>query len=188
MSDYENIILPCGICGQKIDRLYIGLPDGGRTLPEHLFKFCECPVHQDCLVRWEHRLGFSNANFHDFSQLLRDNILRGHILIQTDSWVLSTGRRGPHITPNMKKDYADLTLQLAELQVDTVNPLFVSVLLRDWPFRLYCLWDQWTSYIGGGYRRKYIDQILVAIDVIVAEVRTFASTTEALDNLLHRQN
>lgn len=188
MRDYEHVLLPCGICGKKIDRLFIGLPDATRSLPMELIEFCEYPVHQDCLAHWEHRLTFSKAYFEDSNKRWQDQVFRRHILAKSDTWMLVTGPRGPHITEDTKRDMVEVTLQLAGLQNDTINPVSVSVTLKEWPFRLYCLWDHWTRYIRSGYRTHYIHEILCTIDPIVAEIRTIASTTEALRDLLDRQN
>ena len=64
------------------------------------------------------------------------------------------------------------------------KPQYAVVRLRDWPFRLYSPWADWTAFVEGDYRDDLMGSALEAADEVIAEVRRQAATLEALEALL----
>jgi hypothetical protein len=111
------------------------------------------------LEGWPHREEFSRGYFDVTIESRKQGY--GHLLSQTESWVLVCGPRW-----------------------NTGLPYFAEVRLTDWPFRLYSKWEDWGAYVGGGYREGLEGAALVAADRVMTEVRQIAPDGSALSELL----
>ena len=149
----------CAICGERLDRPYTAT--SGCAFPEAhpLWRYCDAPLHLDCLERWPQRGQFSRGYFDAAVEQRRSGY--GHLLAQGETWVLVCG---PHVEDN--------------------TPYFAEVRLPDWPFRLYSKWGDWPYFIGGGYREGLEGAALSAADKVMAEVREIAPDGPALMRLL----
>ena len=150
----------CAICGERLDRPFTAT--SGCAFPEGhpLWRYCDAPLHLDCLERWPHRERFSRRYF-DLA-VGEHGAGYGHILAGGESWVLVCG---PH-TKNK-------------------TPYFAAVRLPDWPLRLYSRWERWPDFINGGYKEGLGGAALAAAERAMAEVSAVAPDVPALLRLLH---
>ena len=152
----------CAICGEKLDRPFTatsGLAFG----PDHrLFKYCDAPLHFDCLETWTDRLGFSLGYYQGHLQSHQNGY--GSLLYQADNWFLACG---PEVSG---------------------LPYFAKVELKEWPNTLYSKFDKWTKYASGEYQTGLVGEALTSADKIMAEVSKIAPDTNALTNLFRNIN
>lgn len=156
------IIFPgstCAICGERLDRAYTATSGCAFSSGHPLWEYCDAPLHLDCLEDWPHREEFSRGYFESAVESCQQGY--GHLLSQTESWVLVCG---PSCNMGL--------------------PYFAEVRLTDWPFRLYSKWKDWSTYVGGGYRERLEGAGLVAADRVITEVRQIAPDGSALSELL----
>jgi len=149
----------CAICHEQLDRAYTATSGCAFGEGHPLWPYCDAPLHLDCLERWPHREQFSRGYFDAAVESRHAGY--GHLLFQTQSWVLVCG-------PN----------------VNGGHPYFAEVRLTDWPFRLYSKWEAWDEYAAKGYREGLENAALLAADDAMAEVRHVAPDTRALETLL----
>ena len=148
----------CRICDGPLDRPYTAT-SGIAFPPAHrLHPYCDAPLHYDCLATWPDREEFSRAYF--VGSLAGGWRGRGTVLHATASWFLSCGRPVG------------------------ASPFFACVYLRDWPFRLYSQWANWSSFVEDDYRGDLDGDALDAATAVMEEVREVAPTLEALEALL----
>lgn len=146
----------CPICeSTDLTRAYLATSGGFFPEGHELWRFCDAPLHLDCLERWPDRRRFARGYF----DLWRDECLRGHgvLLAERSSWLL---RCGP-----AKAD---------------ADPYYAEVRLSEWPLRLYSRWDEWSHYVAKGYRDGLLGQVLDAADEAMSQVRDVAPTVSAL--------
>jgi hypothetical protein len=149
----------CAICGEPLDRAFTAT-SGCAFGEEHpLWRFCDAPLHLDCLERWPLREQFSRGYFDNTVEGRKRGY--GHLLFQAETWVLVCGPVW-----------------------NTGWPYFAEVQLTDWPFRLYSQWERWDEYVGGGYRVGLEGAALVAADEAMTAVRMIAPALSALSQLL----
>lgn len=149
----------CAICDGPLDGAYTAT--SGCAFPEghDLWRYCDAPLHLDCLERWPQREQFSRGYFEMAVEQRR--LGYGHVLARGASWVLVCGPRA-----------------------EDGLPYFAEVRLADWPFRLYSKWGEWAYFIGGGYKEDLEGAALAAADMVMAEVREAAPDGAALERLL----
>ena len=146
----------CAICEGPLDRPYTAT-SGVAFAPGHpLYEYCDAPLHLDCLAIWPDREEFSRGYF--LGALASHWRGRGTVLHATARWYLGCGPGG--------------------------KPQYAVVRLRDWPFRLYSPWADWTAFVEGDYRDDLMGSALEAAHEVIAEVRRQAATLEALEALL----
>lgn len=149
----------CPICGDKLDRPYTAT-SGCAFAPKHrLWKYCDAPLHFDCLETWKDREEFSEGYFR--SALWTYVTGYGSLLYQTDKWFLACGPKPPKGLP-----------------------YFAEVRLKDWPFRLYSKFEQWTDFVAGDFRDKLYGEALQVAELVMVQVRQIAPDTTALTHLL----
>src|SRR5689334_3462862 len=148
----------CAICDAPLDREFAATSGVAFPRGHRLHPYCDAPLHLDCLATWPDREEFSRAYF--VSALSATWRGRGTILSATPRWFLACG-----------------------LPVGA-TPFFACVHLRDWPFRLYSQWSEWTPYVDAGYRDGLVGAALDAADEVMAEVALEAPTLESLTALL----
>jgi hypothetical protein len=149
----------CAICGRVLDRAYTAT--SGCAFPEGhpLWRYCDAPLHLDCLERWPHREEFSKGYFDSAVEMRR--LGYGQLLARGESWALVCG---PLVSGGL--------------------PYFAEVRLTDWPLRFYSKWDDWSDYVGGAYKVGWEGAILSVADKVMAEVRLLAPDGPALLRLV----
>ena len=147
----------CAICDEALDRPFTATSGNAFPREHRLSRYCDAPLHLDCLATWPDREEFSLEYFvGSFARTWRGP---GTVLRATARWYLGCG---PPVG---------------------LTPYFASVHLRDWPFTLYSRWADWTEFVAGGYRIELVGSALDAADEVMAEVRRHAATLEALEGL-----
>ena len=149
----------CAICGERLDRPYTATSGCAFSEEHPLWRYCDAPLHLDCLARWPSRVEFSRGYFDQTIEMRRAGY--GHILARGQSWALVCGPR-----------------------VINRLPYFAEVRLADWPFRLYSRWGQWADFVSGGYARGLEGVALAAAERVMDEVREVAPDDPALSRLL----
>ncbi|MBN8226152.1 hypothetical protein JYK02_01365 [Corallococcus macrosporus] len=151
----------CAICGSTdLSKPYTATSGVAFPKEDELWRFCDAPLHFDCLARWPHRERFSRGYFDLWKD---DSVLANGVLSGGRAWVL---RCGP-----------------AKREAD---PYYAEVRLSDWPMRLYSRWEQWTDFAAHQYREGLEDEALKAADAAMAEVRKVAADLESLSVLRQR--
>jgi hypothetical protein len=166
-------ITPCAICQGALDRAY--LATSGVAFPEShpLYRFCDAPLHLDCLEEWPHRLQFSQGYFALFKQACQRGYATQLAIASDRSWSLGCGpcRR---------------TCTLKDFDRNRLNdwPYYVQVVLQDWPIRLYSYWNEWEAFVAGEYSKGWEGGALLAAHQRMAVVRTIAPDLPSLERLL----
>lgn len=162
----------CAICGELLDRPYTATSGVFFPYENLLYRYCDAPLHFECLERWPERGTFSAGYF---EMALNDYRLYGNLLIEQDNWILGCGRTRYNKPPEWIS--GSLRNEL---------PHYAEVRLSDWPFRLYSYWSDWDTFIGEGYREGLAGEALKATERIMAEVRQVAPDGRALLGLLEK--
>src|SRR3954463_12402768 len=121
----------CAICHDRLDRPYTATSGTAFPSKHRLFRYCDAPLHLDCLATWPDREEFSERYF---------------VRRLADYW------RGRRETLLKATERCFLVCEPSH----GASPFFASVDLRDWPFRLYSEWPNWTEYIDDGFRHDLI--------------------------------
>ena len=157
---------PCAICGRMdLNRPFTAT--SGCAFPENdeLWRYCDAPLHLDCLARWENRVRFSRAYFDMWRDAAKSGM--GFVLREGSDWMLRCGPAKPSQAPH----YAEIDLV-------------------EWPMRLYSKWGEWAENIARGFCQGLSGPALQAAEHAVAEVRAIAPDQAALSalrqHLLHQ--
>lgn len=156
------IIFPdstCAICDGKLDRLYIATSGCAFPPEHHLWKFCDAPLHLDCLEKWSHRNEFSKGYFEIHLNYCK-NV--GHLLAQHSRWILYCG---PFVSGRL--------------------PYFASVSLTDWPFNLYSELKNWTEFAERDFQKGLSGEALSVAKQTMIEVKRVAPDLPALEKLVN---
>lgn len=167
------IIFPdstCALCGELLDRPHTAT--SGVAFPESnpLYRYCDAPLHFDCLERWPERAIFSAGYFELAVAHFRNN---AHLLIEQGDWVLGAGPTQRNQPPE------GITRRLTN-----DLPHYAEIRLRDWPFRLYTHWGDWDAFLAGDYRAGLAGEALQVAERVIAEVKQTAPNQQALLRLL----
>ncbi|MGE6760612.1 hypothetical protein ACQKGO_21515 [Corallococcus interemptor] len=152
----------CPICGSTdLSKPYTATSGAFFDEGDELWRYCDAPLHLDCLEHWPHRERFSRG----YLDLLRAEAKQGNgvLLAEAPLWLLRCGPAKPEATP-----------------------YYVEVHLADWPIQLYSRWEQWTDYSANTYREGLAGAALKAADAAMAEVRRLAPDMDALRALRQR--
>ncbi|MCL4265265.1 MAG: hypothetical protein KJ069_18760 [Anaerolineae bacterium] len=152
----------CAICDEKLDRPYTAT--SGVVFPrEHLlWRYCDAPLHFDCLETWPHRVEFSLGYFNWWVQNYESGY--GHLLRKENDWILVTG-------PDMSNGMS----------------YFAAVHLREWPFRLYSKWTEWDRFVSSGFPDNLIEDSLQVAEQVMEEVVKIAPDLDSLMYLLEKE-
>ena len=167
------IIFPdstCALCGELLDRPYTATSGVAFPLSDPLYRYCDAPLHFDCLERWPERPVFSAAYFEMAVSHFRN---RAHLLIEQIEWVLGAG-------PTQRNQPSEGFTQ----RFTNDWPYYAEVRLRDWPFRLYTHWDDWDAFLARDYREGLVSEALQVAERVMTEVRQTAPDQQALSGLL----
>ncbi len=152
---------PCAICGVADFRPYTAT--SGCAFPEsdELWRYCDAPLHLDCLALWDKRIRFSRGYF----DMRRDAATSGLGLVLSEGpdWMLRCGPATP-----------------------SSAPYYVEIDLAEWPMRLYSKWGEWAENVNGGLCRGLVGPALHAAEQAVAQVRAIAPDAAALNALRQR--
>lgn len=151
----------CAICKGPLDRPYTATSGLVVDMPLALLKFCDAPLHFDCLEVWPHRAAFSEAWYE--ARVPRDDAGPHPVLIRTARFALVAGPALPGADPH-----------------------YVEVLQRDWPVRLYSRWAAWNEFVKDGFKARLLGASLSASEMVMETVRSAAPDLAAL-TILHRQ-
>lgn len=171
----------CAICHELLrgrgldpDRPFTATSGCAFASTHRLFRFCDAPLHLDCLAAWPDRVEFSLAYFHGSLEGYRSG--SGSLLYASTSWFLACGP----IVEQASTIQARMAWHVGE-------PVFAEVRLAEWPFRLYSKWRQWDAALSGGFRQDLTGPALDAANQVISEVRLVAPTHELLTRLLHQE-
>ena len=152
----------CPICGSTdLSKPYTATSGVFFDEGDELWRYCDAPLHLECLEHWQHRERFARGYF----DLWRDQVTQGNgvLLAESPLWILRCGPAKPEATP-----------------------YFVEVDLAEWPIRLYSRWERWADYAEHPYREGLTGEALKAADAAMAEVRQVAPDLDALRALRQR--
>lgn len=161
----------CAICGKPLDRPYTATSGCAFAPDAPLFRYCDAPLHLDCLAEWPARQEFARAYYEGSLGAYRQG--PGNLLHLTESWFLACG-------PIVEEGSVSAKLLLSQAG----EPVFAEVRLKDWPFRLYSGWREWDHYVLDGFGLGLEGAGLAAAETVMAEVRAVASSQTALAELL----
>lgn len=178
----------CAICDQPLSRPYIDTWGTFFEPNDPLFRYCDAPLHIDCVADWPHRVEFSNGYFAMWRENYRDG--GGNLLVEREDWMLVTGPVGPHIKPDMKPAFVKIMLEMSGRTEDTLDPIYAEVITANWPLRLRSDWLQWDQFISGLDDVTPEDAANVEAKRVLLEVREIAPNLEVLRKLLinHQRN
>ncbi|MEP7288628.1 MAG: hypothetical protein ABI947_22980 [Chloroflexota bacterium] len=172
----------CMICGKTLNRPSFATW-GVWLEPKHpLFRYCDAPFHIDCMANWTQRIEFSRSYFEMWRDVYRGSM--GNLLIEQENWMLVTGPAGPHITPDMKADFAKILLDVSGRSEDTSEPFYAMVITANWPLRLRTEWLNWDAFVLGGYREHLVDGALLEASQIMTAVARIVPDLTTLRGLL----
>ncbi|HEY2405346.1 MAG TPA: hypothetical protein VGI10_05070 [Polyangiaceae bacterium] len=161
----------CGICGERLDRPYTAT-SGCAFEPRHLlFRFCDAPMHLDCLAAWPHREQFSKGYYDGALQAYATRL--GSVLHLAEDWFLACGPTVDANSPSVKY-----------MGARPGEPVYAEVRLVRWPFRLYSKWAEWDEYVTRGYCEGLEGVALDAAVNAMSEVATICPSQSALSALL----
>ena len=162
----------CALCREPLDRPYTATSGVVFPAGSHLYRYCDAPLHFDCLERWPDREAFSAGYFDRALTHFRD---RANLLVERANWILGCG-------PTRRNQLPDGMAQ----RLDNDLPYYAEVCLSDWPFRLYTYWSDWERFLAGGFREGLAGEALQVSERVVGEARRFAPNEEALSDLLEK--
>ena len=160
----------CALCDELLDRPYMATSGVAFPPPSPLYRYCDAPLHFDCLERWPDRKAFSAGYFDAAVSHFRDH---ANLLVERPDWVLGAGPTRHNQPPAGTRQRS-----IREL------PYYAEVRLPDWPFRLYTHWDAWDAFLVGSYREGLAGQSLQVSEHVMEEVRQIAPNQQALLDLL----
>ena len=153
----------CALCGALVrERPYTATSGVAFESTHPLFRYCDAPLHFDCLERWPQRVAFSQAYF--FGPVAMSVCVppeRRALLYFGGELALLCG---PATPPE--------------------SPYYAEVLLRQWPCRLYSKLAEWPDFVAGGYRTPLVGEALVAAEQAMTTISTLAPDLPALEGLL----
>jgi hypothetical protein len=161
----------CAICEKPLDRPYTATSGCAFESDHHLWRYCDAPLHLDCLSDWPLRREFSRGYYDRSLGAFRAGPRGGTVLVVRDAWFLACG---PVLEDNQ-------TTRL--LKATPGAPYYVEAVLADWPLRLYSRWHAWEGYIDGGFRQTLVGPALDAAEQVISELHLLAPTSAALDKL-----
>ena len=160
----------CALCGELLDRPYIATSGVAFPLVSPLYRYCDAPLHFDCLERWPDREAFSAGYFESALARFRDH---ANLLVKRADWILGAGPTRHNQLPG------GMTRPL-----DNDLPYYAEVRLPDWPFRLYTQWLDWEAFLAGGYREGLAGQALQVSEQVMGEVKQIVPNRQRLSGLL----
>lgn len=147
---------PCAICGETdLNRPFTATSGCAFPPSDELWRFCDAPLHLDCLAGWDQRVRFSRAYFDMWREAARNGM--GLVLREGNGWMLRCG-------PSMPGE----------------APYYAEIDLVEWPIRLYSRWNDWTESLSGGFVRELVGPALHAVERAIAEVRAIAPDARTL--------
>lgn len=161
----------CAICREPLTRPFTA-PSGCAFAPEDpLFRYCDAPLHLDCLADGPSRERFSRAYFDASIASYRAGC--GALLHDAGAWFLTCG-------PIVGAGSPAVTYTGA----CPGEPIHAEVRLADWPFRLYASWRGWDAYLREDFEEGLCGAALDAATRVASEVRLVAPSQTALARLL----
>ena len=181
------LILPtsvCAICGEKLDRPYTATSGVAFPKEHRLYKYCDAPLHYDCLETWPDRTEFARGYFESKAHGFRSG-LTGHLLAEGIGWALVCG---PYKGTNLRlaveagwfseEEIVQLRLKLGD------KPQNATVMLSEQIDQLNTRWDAWDEFVNEKYRENLQGNILTDVEQIMREVRQVAPNSPTLEKLL----
>ena len=160
----------CALCEEPLDKPYTAT--SGVVFPKshRLYRFCDAPLHFECLERWPDREAFSAGYFDEALKHFRN---RANLLAERPDWILGAGPTKHNQKPS------DILKRL-----NNELPHYAEVRLPDWPFRLYSYWTDWDAFLAGSYQEGLAGEAIGVSDKIMAEVKQIAPSSQSLLVLL----
>ena len=183
------LILPtsvCAICGEKLDRPYTATSGVAFPKEHRLYKYCDAPLHYDCLETWLDRIEFARGYFEGKVHGFRSG-LTGHLLAEGIGWALVCGPyNGTDLRLTVEAGWfsEEETVQLRLMLGD--KPQYVVVELSEWIVGLRTNWDNWTDFVHGKYKDGLEGVTLHSVEQIMGEVEQIAPNSLSLTKLLTR--
>ena len=158
-----SIVIPgetvCPICEAHLGEPYLSTSGIAFPKDHELWRYCDTALHQSCLEKWPKRKEFAEGYYRAAVSAAQNGY--GVLLLEGDDWLLACGR-----------------------PVADNPPVYVEVRLREWPLRLYSLWENWLNFVGDGYRTGLTGETLWAASKCMREVRRIAPDAHMLALML----
>ncbi len=166
----------CAICRDTdLNRPFIATSGIAFPPTDALWKFCDAPLHQDCLATWEHRIRFARGYFERAREAVWRN--QGLLLLEGPGWFLRCG--GPLSEDLLRRAGAAPLFNGARAG----EPFFAEVRLAEWPKALYTRWNDWPEYAAGAFRQGLVGALLHAADAVMAQVQPLVPDMASLKEL-----
>lgn len=166
----------CAICdGAAMDRPFIATSGVAFPPTDALWRFCDAPLHQDCLATWEHRGRFARGYF----ERVRESVWKdqGLLLLEGEGWFLHCG---PPLSEELLRRAGSSSLFNGARQGE---PFFAEVLFTAWPKALHTRWNAWPEYTAGAFRQGLVGELLHAAEAVMAQVQRLVPDMAALNEL-----
>lgn len=146
----------CAICDGKLDRPYTATSGVAFEPPHPLYKYCDAPLHFDCLESWPHRVEFPEGYFNLPIGVAGKYGYR--LISRTSEWML-----------------------LAWHIADEPFARDIEIRMRTWPFRLGPRWANWDNFVVGDFRIGKVGAALTAVEQVMSEITAIAPDLKALN-------
>jgi len=160
------------LCKELIGDPYVATSGVAFPQDHRLWKYCDAPMHLDCLEQWPDREEFSLGYYE--SEYEHHQALGRNILGEGENWLLVCG-------PHRRSDLSSFRFVGKITPADMpLVPSYAKVVLRHWPFQLYSKWNDWTEYANTVYAECLTGKALEAAHAVMNEVREIAPNKERL--------
>jgi hypothetical protein len=166
----------CAICdAAALDRPFIATSGLAFPPTDALWKFCDAPLHQDCLAAWEHRIRFARRYFdRAYEAVWKD---QGLLLLEGEGWFLHCG---PPLSEELLRRAGSSPLFK---DARPGEPFFAEVRLAEWPKVLHAPWNEWPEYAAGSFRQGLVGELLHAANDVMAQVQLLVPDRASLKEL-----
>ena len=153
----------CPICNEKLNRPFTATSGGVFPREHPLWKYCDAPLHFDCLESWPYRVEFSEGYFKAITHY-HESGKGGFLLIKERNWIFATG-------PCAINSF----------------PYYVEIRFREWPFRLYSRWGEWDKFVSGEFRNDLVGSVLKLAEETMVTIIRVAPDLSRLSRLLQEK-
>jgi hypothetical protein len=135
---------------------------------EHrLWRFCDAPIHIDCLQDWADRQEFCSAYY--TQRLEQYHRERWYILAKGDGW------------------FCGKALPYPGSIFAAIDDDLVEVMVEDWPIKFIARISGWSEFISGGWHAEaehLHSYALARAQVVLAQVKSVIPDTQTMYKLI----
>ena len=159
----------CALCSGKLDRPFAGTSGVAFPFSHELNKFCDAPLHLDCLEKWGKRIEFFQAYYDQRRKQYSEN--NWLILAGGFGWFLGFIPPSPAYPGVPSEDY-----DLVELRLEAWPYVFFPH-AKDWDRFLDGVWER--DLAGAGpLARSSVESVIRELRRVLPDARSLIATVE----------